>query len=128
VESEARKLVGFNCNYERLAQEEKKEILICEPSKKGKTISERKGFSIEFSNGNSISVQFGTHMYCDQTPDKTGSVKNAEIAIMRERKFITRDYVETDGDDVQGYVTPDEVAEIIYRVSRGIKIGERPIW
>ena len=127
MEVEASKLVGFRAIYERLAQEKGKEILIQEPSKKGKTMAERKGFNMAFENGLTMSVQFGTHMHCDQNPDKHGFVKTAEIAVLKSDKgeFVTNDYIGTAGD---GYVSPDDVAEIMYRVSKGIKLGERLIW
>jgi len=81
-----------------------------------------RGFKIGFSNGYSISVQFGTVNYCDAYQSNTGKTEqeqgewlesvcpNAEIAILApDGKFVPF----KDGHDVRGHTPPDSLAEII---------------
>lgn len=83
-----------------------------------------KGFQIKFDNGLTISVQFGEGNYCERyfKKDNIGRYechesKNAEIAVFDVAGFVELGQfgVET-CDDVAGYVSADEVAEIIYKV------------
>lgn len=86
-------------------------------------ITQGKGFKITFSNGITVSVQFGYGNFCDnrdnrtmcfgEIPEKCNS-SNAEIAVWdNDGRWITRYFVPDLYDDVIGYVTPDEVANII---------------
>jgi len=100
-------------------------------------ISSKKGFKITFSNGLTLSVQFGRGNYCGDY-GKTGpptdmidglgrlvdvlvpdtelqSCQDAEIAIIgHDGTWRTKDIIEElEDDDVIGYITPDRLAEII---------------
>lgn len=79
---------------------------------------------LKFKNGYEISITNGFGSYCENkfkselfTPS-VGQViesEDCEIAIIYKGKFITRKFIE-DVNDVLGYVSPDELANIIYRV------------
>ena len=88
-----------------------------------------RGFHMTFANGITISVQFGHGNYCernefnpnvnaDMENDATQS-KNAEVAVWRgDMEWVTKEaYSDTFGeslsDDVEGYETPERVAELI---------------
>lgn len=85
-----------------------------------------KGFQMTFENGLTISVQFGGGNYCkNRNNDFMAESKidvvespNAEIAIWDEHKR----WFNFGGDEVKGYVSPDEVAKWIYKVSRAKSI------
>ena len=94
-------------------------------------ITMRKGFHMAFENGLSISVQWGAGNYCDNHHGKSADFtfstdaksKTAEVAVFDARdefinpqKFI-EDSIITDGE-VVGYLTSDQVAQMIYNVSR----------
>ena len=87
----------------------------------------RRGFRTRFANGYTISVQFGTHNYCScrdtlrplsslQQSDSyndwnDGSSENAEVAIIDpDGKFVE---FQSNGDQVRGYTSPDDLAKII---------------
>tara|TARA_Y100000296_G_C5112304_1_gene225819 strand:+ start:458 stop:766 length:309 start_codon:yes stop_codon:yes gene_type:complete len=82
--------------------------------------SNGKGYQMTFKNGYCVSVQFGPGNYCErrgagfdavQTTANNGEVwrsKTAEVAIFNPDGTF-------DGD-VQGWLNPDEVAEIITQV------------
>ena len=88
-----------------------------------------KGFHITFSNGITISVQFGESNYCERrnlsfyqssgvVDVKVVESKNAEVALWNDESWITRKaFIEVFGeelnDDVKGYVSSDEVASLI---------------
>lgn len=71
-----------------------------------------KGFHMTFDNGVTISVQFGYGNYCDNRDLITlsdfidTSSSNAEIMIWNDDKVITNELF---GDDVQGYLSANEV-------------------
>lgn len=66
-------------------------------------ITQNKGFHITFSNGNTISVQFGAGNYCENQ-------ESAEIAIWNENDdWAYLGY----GDTVKGWVSPNEVVKYI---------------
>ena len=86
-----------------------------------------KGFQLTFSNGLTISVQFGYGNYCEnhvkKTEDKPNlysyelSSKDAEVAIWNENNdWITNDFIYCKNDDVIGYLSSDSVADLIYKV------------
>lgn len=95
-------------------------------------VTRGKGFHITFANGWGISVQFGIGNYCenrnhisDPFPSDYGKAEleagergsaSAEIAIMNpEGDLVHQD----DWDDsVKGWVTPDDVLEIMNRISK----------
>jgi len=96
------------------------------------TITQGKGFSIQFENGYKISVQFGTMNYCNnaskdysdlQTYKKIYKCEDAEIAIFKGDEFIRLPlelrFDESDFayDDVIGHCSADKVAHYINIIS-----------
>lgn len=84
-------------------------------------ITSGKGFHISFENGYTISIQFGYGNYCKNynVENKTYSeCENAEIAIWDEDGvWHTKDFTGNDDDNVLGYVQPEMVAKMIFKVS-----------
>lgn len=91
-------------------------------------ITDHKGFQMTFSNGITISVQWGPGNYTDndirnmafsdfQAPRKSNMWKAdlAEIAIWKDRSgtWITRHFMPDLGDDVAGYLDADKVGALI---------------
>ena len=83
---------------------------------------------LTFENGYKVSIFNGYGSYSENhfregllhIPEFSSvDSKDCEIAIIYNNKFVTRKYVECN-DDVKGYVSADELAEIIYKV-RNIK-------
>lgn len=71
------------------------------------------GFFINFDNGYSVSVQWGSGCFCSNkdapyTSKNIGS-KTAEIAVLYDSEIV---------DDIMPYRTPEEVATTIYSVSQ----------
>jgi len=65
------------------------------------------GFQLTFSNGNTISVQFGFGNYCNNSRESKDNSLNAEIAIWSAAgKWYNFDF-----DTVKGYCEADEVAK-----------------
>lgn len=96
-------------------------------------ITRNSGFKMTFENGCTLSVQFhpcfnyitNRDFRWNNTNMKEGDIINAsqnrqpdaEIAVFDEmRNFITREFYPDLMDDVKGWVTPDEVAELMVRV------------
>ena len=97
--------------------------------------TENKGFQITFSNGYTISCQFGASNYCQHygrhlQPDyrlyeemqkSIHTCEDCEIAIMKKgnKKWVTEEIIKAIGmecgydEDVLANVTPDEVGKII---------------
>jgi len=84
------------------------------------TITCHKGVRIKFENGWTISIQWGPTNYCDHhfLPDfevpansEFWTSEKAEIAIFNSTDNFHRP--EGWGDDVKGYLTPNEVLEWI---------------
>jgi hypothetical protein len=84
-----------------------------------------KGFQITFANGYTVSVQWGNGNYCEkkqyggygeEMKHQVWESPNAEVAVWDKNG----DWVRPAGinDDVKGYQTPEEVAEIIEKVSK----------
>jgi len=67
------------------------------------------GFHMTFSNGNTISVQFGFGNYCENNRKSECSSIDAEIAICNENN----DWYDFGSDTVKGYCNMDEVAKWI---------------
>ena len=79
------------------------------------SISNNKGFQISFNNGYIVSVQFGGGNYCSNRDlpieDYGKSVPDSDTA---ETALMTKDgFVEYQGDDVQGHMTPKCVLELL---------------
>lgn len=80
------------------------------------SITDKKGFSITFANGYTVSVQFGPANYCDhydaryEEREECGEIGSgtAETALIKDNEFI-----KYEGDDVQGYRTPEQVLELL---------------
>jgi len=88
-----------------------------------------KGFRIKFSNGYAVSVQWGPENYCERKSyndinpreERTWNSKTAEIAVFNPSDgFVSIG----DGDVVRGWVTPDDVAEVMSIVSSGKEDGK----
>lgn len=75
----------------------------------------RQGFYLKFENGWTVSVQFGYGSYCSNRDNQNPPQKSdtAEIAAWDSNDV----WYKFDGDEVKGYVTPDEVAEFLHDVS-----------
>lgn len=84
--------------------------------------TQNKGFRMEFENGFSISVQWGTENYCekksfntdiDPRKERIWESTSAEIAVFNEEGIVP-----IGGDDqVIGWLSPNEVASVITIVS-----------
>lgn len=79
---------------------------------------------LTFENGYTISIfngygsysenHFKTELFCVPEYQSIDS-KDCEIAIMRGEVFATSRFIECD-DSIKGYVSADELADIIYKV------------
>lgn len=96
-------------------------------TRKGFVSTMRKGFKMTFENGLMISVQWGAGNYCDNhfpkdldfSFSKDATSNTAEVAIISANdEFLDpADFGLSGGDgQVVGYLTPDEVADLIYKV------------
>lgn len=83
-------------------------------------------FWLTFENGYMVSIFNGFGSYSEnhfktdllkQTENYIISSKNCEIAVIYNGEFVTRNFVECD-DSVKGYVSADELADIIYKVKK----------
>lgn len=96
----------------------------------GFKITAGKGFYITFQNGYTLSCQFGWGNYASNLADAplpenfnfsnqlsigSGGSPDCEIAIWRS---YDEGMVELDGDTVSGWVTPEQVADVAYYLSR----------
>ena len=75
-------------------------------------ISDQKGFQITYKNGYTVSVQFGGGNYCTNRDLPYGEeVPPSDTA---ETALMTKDgFVEYQGDDVQGHMSPSEVLKLM---------------
>ena len=92
------------------------------------------GFQINFENGYTISVFNGFGSYSEnhfniELREKMANLnftdscisKDCEVAVIYENKFYTDKFIETD-DSVKGWITADELAELIIKVKNAEKI------
>lgn len=92
------------------------------------------GFKITFENGYTISVINGYGSYSENhfkkeifetmqnlKFDETCNSKNCEVAVIYEDIFCTDKFIETD-DSVKGWITADELADLIIKVKNAEKI------
>lgn len=92
------------------------------------------GFKITFENGYTISVINGYGSYSENhfkkeifetmrnlKFDDTCNSKNCEVAVIYEDIFCTDKFIETD-DSVKGYISADELADLIIKVKNAEKI------
>lgn len=99
--------------------------------KKGFVSTMRKGFYMTFENGLTVSVQWGAGNYCDNhfpednnfSCSKDAKSSDAEVAAVIYKgefldpcKFTNDPKVNSDGF-VSGFLTPEQVAEILYNAS-----------
>ena len=85
--------------------------------------TENKGFRMNFENGLTISVQWGTMNYCekknlgtkykDEMKEPIWESKTAEIAVFNDEGIVPVG----DSDEVIGWCSADEVAKVITIVS-----------
>ena len=85
--------------------------------------TENKGFTMNFENGLTISVQWGTMNYCekknlgakykDEMKEPIWESKTAEIAVFNDEGIIPVG----DSDEIIGWCSADEVAKVIKIVS-----------
>ena len=90
-------------------------------------INKSKGFHMTFANNLTLSVQFGPGNYCDNYDEpfdlsgvrKDYKSSNAEVAVFSASNgaWFTRVFMPEAGDDVVGYLTPNQVAELIVKVA-----------
>lgn len=78
-------------------------------------IDNQKGFKITYKNGYTVSVQFGGGNYCTNRDlpfeDWGQAVPASDTA---ETALMTKDgFVQYQGDDVQGYMSPSEVLKLM---------------
>ena len=97
--------------------------------------TDNKGFSITFENGNTVSVQWGPGNYCE--PDhpegrnapfdapmqtRVWKARNAEIAAWNKDGA----WHQFAHDSVDGWVSPDDIAEFIHFVANNELSLSRP--
>lgn len=89
--------------------------------------TERQGFHITFENGLTVSVQWGAGNYCDNhnswdfSRSKDMESSTAEVAVWCNERWLnandfTGEDVEYGFDDVVGYLTPEQVVDLLVRV------------
>ena len=92
--------------------------------------TQNKGFGMTFDNGFTISVQWGTENYCEKkntTIHPTDPMKHtrwdslsAEIAVFEGERMLSIG----DEDTVIGWLSTDDVAKVIARVSSTKSVEE----
>ena len=89
-----------------------------------------RGFHLSFSNGWTVSVQFGRYNYCENKNYRNDNEQpslecpDAEIAAVHESgKWFKFEGDEDNDTSVKGYVSDGDVAKFIYKVSqlKGVK-------
>ena len=89
-------------------------------------ITSGNGFHMTFKNGNTISVQFGAGNYCDnyhndiiESMNKNScESKTAEVATWdRAGNWNLKEFLPEVGDDVNGYMSADEVLDLMNKVA-----------
>ena len=95
----------------------------------------RRGFSITFKNGYTVSVQFSPSNYCEnyaldvdpatvkEEPTKFNNSSNAEVAVLAPNRNFVKMYRNQD-DDVMYEVSPDLLSRIIQRVSEFVGVDD----
>lgn len=63
-----------------------------------------KQWKVEFENGNGLSIVNGNHAYCDEDTYEIAPLYNGHLLI---------EGVDAWGDQVKGYVTEDQIDEIL---------------
>ena len=84
-------------------------------------ITDNKGFRITFDNGYTVSVQFGAGNYSSNRAETyTTSMNKPMSAELAETALLDPDgnFVAYEGDDVQGYRTPEQVLALLEYASK----------
>ncbi len=92
-------------------------------------------FRITFSNGYTVSLfnSFGSHTDNKYNSEKSKGVlldnlpcdsSNIEVAVIYEHEFVTNMFVKTMDGEVAGWIRPEEVVEIMQKVSKEIPFDE----
>ena len=89
------------------------------------TITQGKGFHMTFSNGCTISVQFGSGNYCSNrdtnfnpSVDHFCESPDAEIAVWDQgHNFITREFFPDLNDDVIDHLSTNHVLDLMIEVA-----------
>jgi hypothetical protein len=81
-----------------------------------------KGLQMVFSNGWTVSVQFGEGNYCQSRTDEHGqtSSETAEIAAWNHKN----EWFKFPSDNVKGWCKPEEVARFVHAISTAPKDGQ----
>jgi len=84
------------------------------------------GFTLEFSNGWTVSIQFGDHNYCNNSVNlKSLFASEVHGAILEDVKCINAEVAAWDSneewydfgsDTVKGYLDADEVSDFIHMI------------
>jgi len=74
-----------------------------------------RGFHMTFDNGYTLSVQWGYGNYCENRHQARDESVTAEIAVIKPNGDFMR--LEGEGDDVVGWQTPDDVAQLMAYVA-----------
>lgn len=77
------------------------------------------GFKVRFENGYTLSVQWTEWNYCERQYAKgVTECEDAEIAVIDEHGEFVTDQFLNNGDDVQGWQKPEQVAELMAKVAK----------
>lgn len=88
---------------------------------RGFKICDGKGFHIGLRNGFTVSIQFGRGNYCEhhRNPNwglpEEGSSYDAETAVFTPDG---KSFVKVNGDEVQGWQSPEDVVRLLTAVAR----------
>jgi hypothetical protein len=82
-------------------------------------ITEGRGFQMTFENGWTVSVQFGVFNYCANKNAVPGAVEKGECADAEIAAWNSKGrWFSFGSDEVKGWVSPDEVAEFMVKISK----------
>lgn len=85
------------------------------------TITDGKGFHLQFPNGYIVSVQIGGGNYCDNydkpvgNPKKTIKSSTAEVAVISPQKELID--IWKHGNTVKGYIEVPKILELLNKVA-----------
>jgi hypothetical protein len=74
----------------------------------------RKGFSVTYENGYTVSVQFGYGNYGDNYNGNVKNPKTAECAVLMDGEFCRVD--DSWEDNVKGHMTSSDVTKLMFQV------------
>lgn len=70
------------------------------------------GFAMTFANGYTVSVQWHSGTYSDK------GETTAEVAIWLGEKWATHEFLPVSNEDVSGWMTPEQVVELLATVAK----------